>query len=60
VILGCLVVSEGKGVVEYVDAEEIVIRYSKKQKKRQFVSFDDDIKRYKLPKFKKTNQNTQV
>ena len=26
----------------------------------KFVSFDDDIKRYKLPKFRKTNQNTCV
>ncbi len=54
-----LIVAEGEGVVEYVDAEEIVIRYSRTEEE-QFVSFDEDIKRYKLPKFKKTNQNTSV
>jgi DNA-directed RNA polymerase subunit beta len=54
-----LIVAEGEGVVEFVDAEEIVIRYSRTEDE-QFVSFDEDIKRYKLPKFKKTNQNTSV
>jgi DNA-directed RNA polymerase subunit beta len=54
-----LIVAEGEGIVEYVDAEEIVIRYSRTEEE-QFVSFDEDIKRYKLPKFKKTNQNTSV
>jgi len=54
-----LVIAEGDGVVEYVDANEIVIRYSRTEQEK-FVSFDDDIKRYKLPKFKKTNQNACV
>lgn len=54
-----LVIAEGDGVVEYVDANEIVIRYSRTEQEK-FVSFDDDIKRYKLPKFKKTNQNTCI
>ncbi len=53
------VVAEGDGVVEFVDSNEIVIRYSRTEDQK-FVSFDDDIKRYKLPKFKKTNQNTCV
>ncbi len=53
------VVAEGDGVVEFVDSNEIVIRYSRTEEQK-FVSFDDDIKRYKLPKFKKTNQNTCV
>ncbi|MGC9341429.1 MAG: DNA-directed RNA polymerase subunit beta [Bacteroidales bacterium] len=53
------IVSEGEGVVEFVDANEIVIRYNRSEEVK-FVSFDDDIKRYKLPKFKKTNQNTCV
>ena len=52
-----LIVAEGEGVVEYVDADEILVRYSRTDKE-QFVSFDPDVKRYKLPKFKKTNQNT--
>jgi DNA-directed RNA polymerase subunit beta len=53
------VLAEGDGVVEFVDANEIVIRYSRTEDEK-FVSFDDDIKRYKLPKFKKTNQSTCV
>jgi len=54
-----LVIAEGDGVVEFVDANEIVIRYSRTEQEK-FVSFDEDTKRYKLPKFKKTNQNTCV
>ncbi|MBE0653443.1 MAG: DNA-directed RNA polymerase subunit beta, partial [Bacteroidales bacterium] len=53
------VLAEGNGIVDFVDANEIVIRYDRSEDE-QFVSFDDDIKRYKLPKFKKTNQNTCV
>jgi DNA-directed RNA polymerase subunit beta len=53
------ILAEGDGVVEFVDANEIVIRYSRSEEEK-FVSFDDDIKRYKLPKFKKTNQSTCV
>lgn len=54
-----LIVAEGDGVVEYVDAEEIVVRYSRTDEEK-FVSFDDDVKRYKLPKYQKTNQNTCI
>lgn len=53
------ILAEGDGVVDFVDANEIVIRYSRSEDEK-FVSFDDDIKRYKLPKFKKTNQSTCV
>jgi DNA-directed RNA polymerase subunit beta len=51
------VVAEADGIVEYVDAYEIVVRYLRTEEQK-FVSFEDDIKKYKLPKFKKTNQNT--
>jgi DNA-directed RNA polymerase subunit beta len=54
-----LINAEGNGVVEYVDAEEIKIRYERNEDER-LVSFDDDIKTYKLIKFKKTNQNTCI
>ena len=54
-----LLTAEGDGVVEYVDATEIVIRYSKTEKE-QFVSFDPSVKKYQLPKFKKTNQSTVI
>ncbi|MDA3822930.1 MAG: DNA-directed RNA polymerase subunit beta, partial [Bacteroidales bacterium] len=51
--------AEGNGVIEFVDANEIVISYERTEE-QEFVSFDDNIKRYKLPKFRKTNQNTCV
>ncbi len=51
-----MISAEGDGVVEYVDAEEIVIRYDRTDAQR-FVSFDDDTVRYKLTKFQKTNQS---
>ncbi len=51
--------AEETGVVEFVDANEIVVRYDRSDEEK-FVRFDDDIKRYKLPKFRKTNQNTCV
>ncbi len=53
------VVAEEDGTVEYVDAEEIVVRYNRTEEER-FVSFNPEIKRYKLPKFKKTNQSTCI
>ncbi|MBL4656601.1 MAG: DNA-directed RNA polymerase subunit beta, partial [Flavobacteriales bacterium] len=54
-----LINAEGDGVVEAVDAEEIHIRYSRTDEERK-VSFDDDVKKYNLVKFRKTNQNTCV
>ncbi len=52
-----LINAEGSGTVEYVDAEEIRIRYNRSDEDR-LVSFEDDLKSYKLTKFKKTNQST--
>ena len=54
-----LVNAEGEGVVEYVDANEIVIRYNRTDDDR-LISFDDDLKRYQLTKFRKTNQSTCI
>jgi len=54
-----LFIAEGDGVVEYVDAEKIVIRYSRSEEEK-FISFDDDVREYHLTKFRKTNQNTCV
>jgi DNA-directed RNA polymerase subunit beta len=54
-----LIRAEGSGVVEYVDAEEVVIRYERTEEEK-FISFNDDIVRYKLSKFLKTNQNTSI
>jgi len=52
-----LLAAEGQGVVEYVDAREIVIRYTRDEEER-LVRFDDDVKTYNLLKFAKTNQST--
>ncbi len=52
-----LINAEGEGVVEYVDAREITIRYNR-SKDEQLVSFEGDVKTYKLTKFQKTNQST--
>ncbi|OYT17263.1 MAG: DNA-directed RNA polymerase subunit beta [Bacteroidetes bacterium 4572_77] len=54
-----LINAEGEGVVDYVDAKEIIIRYSRDERER-LVSFKDDVRTYKLPKFQRTNQNTSV
>src|ERR1700756_5427229 len=54
-----LINAEGDGVVEYVDANEIVIKYNRSEEER-LVSFEGDVKRYALTKFKKTNQSTCV
>jgi len=51
--------AEGKGVVEYVDANEIHVRYDRNEEQR-LVSFEDDLKIYKLTKFIKTNQSTCI
>ena len=54
-----LINAEGDGVVDYVDANEIVIRYHRNEKEK-LVSFEEDTKSYKLTKFMRTNQNTCV
>jgi len=54
-----LINAEGDGLVEYVDATQITIRYTRIEKEK-LVSFDDDVKTYRLTKFSRTNQNTSV
>jgi DNA-directed RNA polymerase subunit beta len=54
-----LINAEGKGVVEYVDANEIHVRYERTEEEK-LISFDDDVKIYKLLKFRKTNQSTCI
>ncbi|MAN49517.1 MAG: DNA-directed RNA polymerase subunit beta [Flavobacteriales bacterium] len=54
-----LINAEGNGVVEYVDCEEIHIRYTMTEAEK-ILTFNDDIKKYNLTKFKKTNQNTCI
>ena len=54
-----LINAEGDGVVEYVDANEIRIRYDRTEEDG-LVSFDSDTKTYPLVKFRKTNQGTCI
>jgi DNA-directed RNA polymerase subunit beta len=54
-----LINAEGPGSVEYVDANEIVIRYDWSNEDK-LVSFDSEVTRYGLTKFQKTNQSTTI
>jgi DNA-directed RNA polymerase subunit beta len=54
-----LINAEGNGIVEYVDANKISIKYDMTDDER-LVSFDGDSKNYNLIKFRKTNQGTCI
>ena len=54
-----LINAEGAGVIEYVDANMITVKYDRTEEE-QLVSFDGDSKTYKLIKFRKTNQSTSI
>ncbi len=53
------VAAEGAGVIEFVDATVIRIRYDRTEEE-EFVSFEPAVKEYHLPKFRKTNQSTTI
>jgi DNA-directed RNA polymerase subunit beta len=53
------ILSEGNGVVEFVDSNEIHVRYDRNELQK-LVSFEDDLKVYRLTKFIKTNQETSI
>ncbi|MFL3661934.1 MAG: DNA-directed RNA polymerase subunit beta, partial [Polaribacter sp.] len=54
-----LINAEGAGVVEYVDANKITIKYDRTDEEK-LVSFDSDEVSYNLIKFRKTNQGTSI
>ncbi len=54
-----LINAEGDGVIEYVDAEKITIKYDRTDAER-LISFEEDQKTYYLVKFRKTNQGTSI
>jgi DNA-directed RNA polymerase subunit beta len=54
-----LINAENDGVVEYVDANQIEIRYDFSETD-ELVSFDGNLKSYNLIKFRKTNQGTCI
>ncbi len=53
------IAAEGEGVIEYIDARVIRIRYDRTDEE-EFVAFEPAVKEYKLPKFRKTNQSTTI
>ncbi len=53
------ITAEGPGVIEFVDATCIRIRYDRTEDE-EFVNFTDAVKEYTIPKFRKTNQSTTV
>jgi len=54
-----LINAENDGVVEYVDANKISIRYNFTEQE-ELISFDGNLKTYNLVKFRKTNQGTCI
>jgi len=54
-----LIVAEGEGSVEYVDALKIVIKYDQTSEEK-LISFEGDTKTYELIKFRRTNQDTTI
>jgi len=54
-----LATAEANGVVEFVDAKNITIRYQRNDED-VLVNFDSEVKNYNLVKFAKTNQNTTI
>ena len=54
-----MIAAEGDGVVEYVDATTIRILYDRTEDE-EFVSFEPALKEYRIPKFRRTNQNMVI
>ncbi len=51
------IIAEGNGVVEFVDATVIKVRYERTEEE-EFCAFEEPVKEYFLPKWRKTNQST--
>ena len=54
-----MITAEGDGVIEYVDATTIRILYDRTEDE-EFVSFEPALKEYRIPKFRRTNQNMTI
>ena len=53
------IAAEGDGVIDFVDATTIRILYDRTEDE-EFVSFEPALKEYRIPKFRKTNQNMTI
>ena len=54
-----MITAEGDGVIDYVDATTIRILYDRTEDD-EFVSFEPALKEYRIPKFRRTNQNMTI
>ncbi|SDM72922.1 DNA-directed RNA polymerase subunit beta [Siphonobacter aquaeclarae] len=54
-----MVAAEGDGVIEFVDATKVVVRYDLTDEEK-LVSFDSEVRTYNLVKFRRTNQDTCI
>ena len=54
-----MITAEGDGVIDYVDATTIRILYDRTEEE-DFVSFEPALKEYRIPKFRRTNQNMTI
>jgi DNA-directed RNA polymerase subunit beta len=54
-----LILSEGTGVVDFVDATKIVVKYDRNEE-QELINFDTEYKTYNLIKFRRTNQDTCI
>ena len=54
-----MITAEGDGIVEYVDSTTIRILYDRTEDE-EFVSFEPALKEYRIPKFRRTNQNMTI
>ncbi len=54
-----MITAEGDGVIDYVDATTIRILYDRTEEE-EFVSFEPALKEYRIPKFRRTNQNMTI
>ncbi|MEG1580305.1 MAG: DNA-directed RNA polymerase subunit beta, partial [Bacteroidaceae bacterium] len=54
-----MITAEGEGEITYVDATSIKILYDRTEDEN-FVSFDSALKEYRIPKFRRTNQNMTI
>lgn len=54
-----MIMAEGEGVIDFVDATKIVITYDRTEDE-EFVSFESSTVEYNIPKFRRTNQNMTI
>jgi len=54
-----MITAEGDGVIDYLDATTIRILYDRNEEE-EFVSFEPALKEYRIPKFRRTNQNMVI